>query len=63
MFSPPVPDSEKKAGLAKLCYTPKDVDRNEPQKAWGGGSCIRQVTTEQGFVRWRNVVSPPERHF
>ena len=57
MFSPCVPDSEKKAGLAKLCFTCKDVDRNELQKAWGGGSYVWQVTIEQGFVRYRNAVS------
>lgn len=63
MFSPCVPGRKKKAGLARLYFIPKDVDRNERQKAWGGGSSLWQVTIEQGFVRQRNVVSPTGKAF
>lgn len=51
MFSPCVPDRTKKAGLARMYFTPKEVDGNETQKVWGGGAYIWQAAIEQGFVR------------
>lgn len=63
MFSPCVPERKKKAGLARTYSVPKDVDRNAPQEAWGGGSYMWHAAMEQGFVRKREIISSRERAF